>query len=340
MTKKTSAASIPSFTKRAATPASLFPGRWTPVQRLWFSLTFMIIVGLVISGVIALIINYWLNSTRFTPNSTNATTSIIATLDVQRASLYAGLEMTIKNAQSAQTFVDDTVPSSSKVVRLNMHVANPTNNQISLLYYEIARLLAPHIQPIAPLNVHLSAATQPGKEDSGWIDFPFSDHLQLDTLTLQLGSSALHETMVLIPLKAKFDPKHFITKSSPQSLAISYNFNGNLLSYYLKSVDVAYAYQGRQARAGQQFYVLHFLVDNPNGVDASPGLGYDYIRLVVLGYSQPPIDSTLSATFKHATRGMSGNVVFVAPVGMKTITVGFRSQFGGPQQNYVVRLMK
>ncbi|GHO91211.1 hypothetical protein KSF_012590 [Reticulibacter mediterranei] len=300
----------------------------------------MIIVGLVISGVIALIINYWLNSTRFTPNSTNATTSIIATLDVQRASLYAGLEMTIKNAQSAQTFVDDTVPSSSKVVRLNMHVANPTNNQISLLYYEIARLLAPHIQPIAPLNVHLSAATQPGKEDSGWIDFPFSDHLQLDTLTLQLGSSALHETMVLIPLKAKFDPKHFITKSSPQSLAISYNFNGNLLSYYLKSVDVAYAYQGRQARAGQQFYVLHFLVDNPNGVDASPGLGYDYIRLVVLGYSQPPIDSTLSATFKHATRGMSGNVVFVAPVGMKTITVGFRSQFGGPQQNYVVRLMK
>jgi hypothetical protein len=340
MTKKTSAASMPSFTQRAATPASLFPGRWTPVQRLWFSLTFMIIVGLVISGVIALIINYWLNSTRFTSKSTNATTSIIATLDVQRASLYGGLEMTIKNAQSAQAFADDTVPASSKVVRLNMHVANPTNSQISLLYYEIARLLAPHMQPIVPLNVHLSASIQAGEEDNGWIDFPFPDHLQLDTLTLQLGSSTLRETMVLIPLKAKFDSKHFITKSSPQSLTIPYNFNSSLLSYHLNSMDVAYAYQGKQVKDEQQFYVLHFLVDNPNGVDVSPGLSYDYIRLVVQGYSQPPIDSTLPATFKHATRGIGGNVVFAAPVGMKTITVGFRSQFGGPQQNYVIRLMK
>jgi hypothetical protein len=300
----------------------------------------MIIVGLVISGVIALIINYWFNSIRLTPQSINATPPIIATVNVQRSSLYAGLEMTIKSAQSAQTFADDTVPTSSKVVRLNMHVANPTNKQISPLYYEIARLLAPHMQPIVPLNVHLLASVPPGKEDNGWIDFSFPDHLQLDTLTLQLGSSALHETMVLIPLKAEFDSKHFVTKSSPQSLTVSYNFNGNLLSYHLKSVDVAYAYQGRQASAGQQFYALHFLVDNPNGVDVSPGLSYDYIRLVVQEYSQPPIDSTLPATFKHATHGIGGSVIFAAPAGMKTITVGFRSQFGGPQQNYVVRLAK
>jgi hypothetical protein len=300
----------------------------------------MIIVGLVISGVIALIINYWLNSTRLAPNPITTATPIIATLNVQRSSLYAGLEMTIKNVQSAQTFTDDTVPTPSKVVRLNMRVVNPTNHQIAVLYYEIARLQAPHMQPIAPLNVHLSATMQPGKEDSGWIDFPFSDHLQLDALTLQLGSSALHETMVLIPLKAAFDPKHFVTKSTPQSLTISYNFNGSLLSYHLKSVDVAYAYQGKQAKAGQQFYVLHFLVDNSNGVDVTPGLSYDYIRLVVQGYSQPPLDSTLPATFKHATHGIGGSVVFAAPAGMKTLTVGFRSQFGGPQQNYVVRLVK
>lgn len=340
MTKKTSAASIPSFLKRAAVPANLFPGRRNPVQMMWLSLTFMIIVGLVISGVIALIINYRLNSTRLAPNSVTTATPVIATLDVQRSSLYAGLGITIKNAQSAQAFADDTVPASSKIVRLNVHVTNPTKNQISILYYEIARLLAPHMQPVAPLNVHLSAALQPGKEDNGWIDFPFSDHLQLDTLTLQLGSSALQETMVLIPLKAQFDSKHFVTKSFPQSLAIFYNFKGSLLSYHLKSVDVAYAYQGKQAKAGQQFYVLHFLVDNPNGIDVSPGLSYDYIRLVVQEYSQSPIDSTLPATFKHATHGISGNVVFAASAGMKTITVGLRSQFGGPQQNYAVRLVK
>jgi hypothetical protein len=307
---------------------------------MWFSLTFMIIVGLVISGVIALIINYWLNSTRLAPDAVTTATPVIATLGVQRSSLYAGLEMTIKNAQTAQAFADDTIPASSKVVRLNIHVTNPTKNQVSLLYYEVAHLLAPHMQPVAPLNVHLSATLQPGKEDNGWIDFPFPDHLQLDALTLQLGSSTLQETMVLIPLKAQFDSKHFVTKSFPQSLTIPYSFKGSLLSYHLKSVDVAYAYQGKQVKAGQQFYVLHFLVDNPNSIDVSPGLSYDYIRLVAREYSQSPIDSTLPATFKHATRGIGGNVVFAAPVGMKTITIGFRSQFGGPQQNYVVRLVK
>jgi hypothetical protein len=337
MTKKVSAASLPSLLRRATRPVYLFANGRTPVQILWFALTFMIIVGLVISGVIALIINYWLNTTRLTPNPA---TTAAPVMDVQRSSLYAGLEMTIKNAQTAQAFADDTVPTASKVVRLNMHVANPTSNQIAILYYDAARLLAPHMQPLAPLNVHLSAAIQSGKEDNGWIDFPFSNDLHLDTLTLQLGSSALHETMVLIPLQATFDPKHFITKSSPESLTISYNFNGNLLTYHLKSVDVAYAYQGRQAKAGQQFYVLHFLVDNPNSIDVSPGLSYDYIRLVVQEYSQPPLDSTLPATFKHISHGTGGSVVFVAPAGMRTITIGLRSQFGGPQQNYVVRLVK
>jgi len=340
MTKKMSAASLSSLLRRAALPVYLFADGRTPVQMLWFALTFMIIVGLVISGVIALIINYWLNTTRLTPDPAAPTAPVISTLDVQRSSLYAGLELTIKNAQIARAFADDTIPSSSKVVRLNMHVANPTGNQIAVLYYDVARLVVPHMQPIAPLNVHLSAAIQPGKEDNGWIDFPFSNDLQLDTLTFQLGSSALHETMVLIPLKATFDPKHFLTKSSPQSLTISYNFNGNLLVYHLKNVDVAYAYQGRQAKVGEQFYVLHFLVDNPNSIDVAPGLSYDYIRLVVQEYSQPPIDSTLPATFKHATHGTAGSVIFAAPVGMKTVTIGLRSQFGGPQQNYVVRLVK
>lgn len=340
MTKKGSAVSLPSWLRRAAVPAYLFADGRTPVQMIWFALTFMIIVGLVISGVIALIINYWLYTTRLTPNSAIPAAPVVSTLDVQRSSLYAGLEMTIKNAQIAQAFADDTVPTSSKVVRLNMHVANPTSNQIAVLYYDVARLLASHMQPLAPLNVHLSAAIQSGKEDNGWIDFPFSNDLQLDTLTLQLGSSTLHETMVLIPLKAIFDPKHFLTKSSPESLTISYNFNGNLLTYHLKNVDVAYAYQGRQAKAGEQFYVLHFLVDNPNSIDVSPGLSYDYIRFVVREYSQPPLDSTLPATFKHTSHRIGGSVIFAAPMGMKTVTIGFRSQFGGPQQNYMVRLVK
>ena len=338
MTKKTSVASTPSLTKKAVAPVYMFPRRHTSIRALWFSLTLVIIVGLVISGVIALIINYLLKNAHFSPEMTNAAVPAVTTLDVHRSSLYAGLEISVKNAQYASSFEDDTIPSSVGVVRLNMQIANPTSNQVGVLYYDVARLLAPHMQLVAPSNVHLSAEVQPGKNDTGWIDFPFPDHVQLDTLTLQLGSASLHETIVVIPLKGNFDSGHFLNKSSPQSLLVSYNFHGNILSYHLKSVDVLYAYQGNQAKIGQQFYVLNFLVDNANGIDVAPGFGYDYIRLVVQGYNQPPGDSTLPATFKRGAHGVSGQVVFAAPAKMKTLTIGFRSQFGGSQQNYDVNL--
>jgi hypothetical protein len=142
----------------------------------------------------------------------------------------------------------------------------------------------------------------------------------------------------VIPLKGSFDPTHFFNKSSRQSLVISYNFNGNPLTYHLKSVDVLYAYKGNQVQDGQQFYVLNFQVDNPNGIDVAPGFGYDYIRLVVQGYSQSPTDSTLPATFKRGAHGVSGQVVFAAQAKMRTLTIGFRSQVGASQQNYDVNL--
>jgi hypothetical protein len=338
MTKKTSPASVPSLAKKAAAPAYIFPRRHANIRAMWFSLTLVIIVGLVISGVIALIINYLLKNTHFSPDMTNTAVPAVTTLNVQRTSLYAGLEISVKDAQSASSFADDTIPSSTGVVRLNMQIVNHTNNQIGVLYYEIARLLVPRLQPLAPTNVHLSAQLSSGKSDTGWIDFSVPGNIQLDTLTLQLGSANLDETMVTIPLRGNFDPTHFFNKASPQSLNVSYDFNGNLLTYHLKRVDVLYAYQGHQAQVGQQFYVLNFLVDNHNSIDVAPGFGYDYIRLVVQGYSQPPTDSTLPATFKRGAHAVSGQVVFAASAKMKTLTVGFRSQFGGLQQNYAVNL--
>lgn len=338
MTKKTSAVATPSLTKKAVVPAYIFPDKRSSIRALWFSLTLVIIVGLVISGIIALTINYLLKNTHFSPHLTSTAIPAVTTLNVQRTSLYAGLEITVKSAQYASSFADDDVPSSVGVVRLNIQITNPATNQIGVLYYDAARLLAPHIQPVVPSNVHLSAEVQPGKNDTGWIDFSPPERVQLATLSLQLGSASLHETMTVIPFQGSFDSTHFFTKSFPQSLLVSYNFNGNLLSYHLKRVDALYAYQGNQAKVGQQFYVFNFLVDNPSSIDVSPGFGYDYIRLVVQGYSQPPTDSTLPATFKRGVHDVSGQVAFAAPAKMKTLTIGFRSQSGGPQQNYVVNL--
>ncbi|MDQ6661873.1 MAG: hypothetical protein M3Z24_13035, partial [Chloroflexota bacterium] len=122
---------------------------------------------------------------------------------------------------------------------------------------------------------------------------------------------------------------------------INYTFPYNaprLLVYHLTSVDIRYAYNGAQAKGGQQIYVFHFRVDNSNGIDISPGYGYDYIRLIVNGSPRSPMANTLPYTFTHGKSGVVGEVAFAAPVGMKSATLDFLVQFGSGGTNYTVQM--
>ncbi len=150
------------------------------------------------------------------------------------------------------------------------------------MFYEIAHLLVPGQKPIAPTTVHLQVGPQPHTSETGWIDFPVSGRTKLDTLRLQLGSIALNELLIKIPFTGTFNSQSYADRVSPQNAVFSYNFNGHILNYHLSSVEIRYSYQGEQCKAGQQFYVLNFRVDNPHGVDVSPGFGFDYVRLVTM----------------------------------------------------------
>ena len=307
------------------------------IPSLWVWLTVVIIVGLVILSVVSSIVGYWVHSIQLT-GSQAPTASPAITLNVQRTASYAGLDMTVINAQYAPVFLDDTIHSSPATLRLNLRVTNQSGGQAKVLYYNVARLLIPKQKPISPSNVHLSDGPKSGSNETGWIDFPVSKGLDLNTLMLQFGSTTTNEALVTIPFKGAFDPTRYADRIFHPNVAIYYNYYGHLLTYHLTDVASRYAYQGTQCKAGQQFYVLDFRIDNGNGVDVSPGFGYDYLRLVVNGYSQPPVDNTLTNTFKAGAKGVAGRVVFVAPAGMKTITIGFLPQTGAAQQNTDVAL--
>src|SRR5205814_10629750 len=120
-------------------------------------------------------------------------------------------------------------------------------------------------------------------------------------------------------------------RTSPQNLDINYYFpynNPHLLIYHLTSVDIRYSYRGIQARRGQQYYVLNFRVDNPNGTNVSPGYGYDYIRLSFNGGPiHPPIDNTLPYGFNALAKGVGGRVVFTGQAGLEPFTNHFVVQY-------------
>ena len=301
----------------------------------------LLVVGMIILIVASSIAWNLLRNVKITTNQA-PTQAPILTFTVQRTAAYAGLEFTVVNAQYAATFNDDDIHSGTGIVRLNMKVANNSSDQINIVYYDIARLLAPKLSPVAPTNVSLSAGPKPHTSEAGWLDFSVSGALQLNTLQLQLGSTALGESLVTMPLSGPFNGSRYSDRTSPQNLDISYYFpyyNPQLLIYHLTSVDIRYAYRGIQARAGQQYYVLNFKVDNPNGTDISPGFGYDYIRLSFNGGPvHPPLDNTLPYGFKALARGVGGRVVYLGPAGLKEITIDFLAQYQSGGTDYNVTL--
>ena len=309
----------------------------TPPRPFWPWLAALLILGLLLLGSISYVTENWLSHLSFL-TSPSVQQQRITTLNIHRTLIYADLTITVVNAQYAASFSDDEIQAGPALARLNMQVSNKTPDAISVVYYEVARLLIPKQAPIAPTNVQLATTYSPGASATGWIDFPIVRDLQLSTLKLQLGSTALNETRVLLPFSGSFNPTLYADRISQQSLTISYSFRGYALTYHLNSIDIRYSYKGTQVKAGRQFYVLNLSVDNPNGVDVSPGLGFDYIRLVINGNNLPPIDNTLPYGFKAGSHGIGGRVVYMAQAGMKSLTIGFLLQLVQGQHNYPVNV--
>ncbi len=309
----------------------------THPPRMWLWLGGLLALGVVILGVASFAAWGWLQNA-LSPINVHSTPIPITTLQVQRTASYAGLDFTIISAQYATSFAGDDIHSGQAIVRLNMHVANKSTDQVQVVYYDVARLLAPKVSPIAPTNTNLSIGPKPSASETGWLDFSVPQSLQLDTLKLQLGSTTLGESLVTIPFRGPFDPSRYANRSSHQTLTLYYTFQGHALTYHLLSVDILFSYQGSQCKAGQQFYVLNFRVDNPNSLDVSPGFGFDYLRLKINGYDQPPFGNTLPYTFKTGAKGVGGRVAFIGPAGRRTLTIAFRVQIGSAETDYDVTL--
>lgn len=295
----------------------------------WPWLGGLLLVGLVIVGIVTYATWNWLHSVQSGIDA-NQPSSTLATLNVQRTALYAGLGITLVNVAYAPSFSDDAIHAGPAAVRVNVRIHNPTSGAVAIAYYDAARLLVPHQRPIAPANLNLAGSVAAGATRSGWLDFPASGQIELNSLMLQVGNAAMHEQLITIPVSGAFHADQYSPRMYHPALTVNYYFKGwqlpgYYLTYHLTGVEVQYAYNGVQVSAGQQFYILNFSVDNPNGADVHPGWGNDYLRLRFSSL-HTPVDSTLPGDFKPGARHITGHVVFAAPAGLRALTIVFLRQ--------------
>lgn len=319
--------------------------------RVWPLLITLLVVGLLIITIVSVTLGGLFQNLHFGTNTASSQPPI-TTFNVQRTAPYASLNFTVLTAQYATSFIDDTIHLGPAIVRVNVRVANKTTNQVSVIYYDVLRLLIPGQNAVAPANIlpyslkpgvgtpacnasPVSSGPAPGKSEVDCVDFPVPIGTRLQTLSLQLGSASTGEFLVTIPFSGPFNPGRYAGRISSQHLDIPYtyyNFNDSPFQFlfHLTSVDISYFYNGMQSKAGQQFYILNFRVDNQSGVYVVPGYGYDYVRLVINGILRTPVDSTLPNAFNGNARNVAGQVAFVGPPGVSNFTIALIQQNGEP----------
>jgi hypothetical protein len=248
------------------------------------------------------------------------TQSPITTTAINSTITYAGIDVTVLNAQQSQRFIDDPNTSSTGMVRLHLQAQNQTTVPVNLVYNNIARLLLPGGKIVAPAYAKSNSSVAPGATLTSIIDFAVPTTNKLDQLTFRLG--AANEAQMDIPLTGNAD----LGKYAPKTV----NLNGKLqylgLDWLLVSATSQLSIAGQQASSGMHYVTVTLKVNNTLTQTAIPGSPYDYIRLKAGNTMVTPKDAELPVSFDAGTNGKSGTVTFLVPQDSTTLTLILGSQ--------------
>ena len=239
---------------------------------------------------------------------TKATTqSTITTTTLNETVTYAGVKITLLNAQQAQNFLDDPNSSTDGMVRLTIQEQNPTNVKVSWLYKNIASLVLPGGKTVAPTYVRATVGIAPGATQKSIVDFAVPATDKLSQLTLHLGSSS--EAQMAIPLTGNAN----LSKYAPVTVKPGGQLQYLGLNWTLVSATAQYSVAGQQASKNMRYVVVTLSVDSTLSQEAIPGSAFSYIRLQAGNTTYNPVDTTLPVSFAAGETGKTGTVTFLAP---------------------------
>jgi hypothetical protein len=253
----------------------------------------------------------------------NGTQPPVTTTPINATVPYAGVAITVLNAQQSQSFLDDPNTSRDGMVRLQLQEQNKTGMVVSWLYYDIAHLLLPGNKSLSPVYVKAKVGIAPGVTQTSIVDFAVPTTLKVDQLTLRLG--AANDAQMDIPLTGhadlnKYQPK--TTKLNGQMLYLGLNWT-------LTGVTESFSVDGRQAARRMRYFTVTLSVDNTLSQTAIVGSAYDFVRLQSGNTTATPRNSTLPVSFASGAKGQTGTVTFLLPQDSTTFTLMLLPQHQG-----------
>lgn len=251
----------------------------------------------------------------------------ITTTQVHETVTYAGVEVTVLNAQQSQNFLNDPNSSTDGMLRLNLQEHNSTTVKISWLYYDIAQLVLPGGKTVTPAYAKATVGIAPGATQNSYVDFSVPTTDKVSQLTLRLG--ATNEAQIDIPLTGNAN----LSKYAPASVKPDGQLQYFGLNWTLVSATSQYSITGQQASKGMRYVVVTLSVDNTLSQVAITGSPFTYIRLQSGNSNFTPVDTTLPVSFDTGVTGKSGTVTFLVPQKSTAFTLALvpQNQSGATQ---------
>ncbi|GAC1380916.1 MAG: hypothetical protein NVS4B7_03480 [Ktedonobacteraceae bacterium] len=249
----------------------------------------------------------------------------VTTTQINTAVTYAGVDLTVLTAQQAESFADDPHTATTGMVRLHMQEQNKTSTRVSWSYYDIARLLLPGKNTVAPTFVQAKVAIASGVTQQSSIDFAVPTGTPINQLLLRLGAS--NEAQMDIPLTGQAD----LSKYAPKTVKLSATMSYVGLDWTLASATSQLSIAGQQASKNMAYLVVALKVDNTLSQRAIPGSAYDYARLVAGSTTFLPKNTTLPVAFDAGETDQTGTVTFLIPQESTAFTLILLAQGGADQ---------
>jgi hypothetical protein len=253
-----------------------------------------------------------------------ATQPLITTVNLNEKVNYAGVDITLLNAQQSTAFIDDDFTKTNGMVRLNIREANTSNRGGGYSYVDGFHLILPDKSVVVVSNEKNGSAPNAGATQDNWLDFPVPTGTKMNQLALQLGTT--QEAQMVIPLVTNANLKAY------QPLTVHPNastvYDG--VKWTINSATLSWSYNGKQATQGMRYVVLTLSVDNSSASDFNAYYG-DYIRLKAGDTtSSPDVDSQIPLNFPANSTGTKATAFFLVPQSVTAYTLIF---LGKPQNS-------
>ncbi|GCE25233.1 hypothetical protein KDA_07170 [Dictyobacter alpinus] len=251
-----------------------------------------------------------------------ATQATITTSDLQTTVNYAGMDVTLLNAQQADNFIDDPQTHTDGMLRLHIQAMNKNKKAGTLFYSTIAHLALPGGKELAPIYASDYSAIAPGETKSSSVDFAVPSATKVNQLTLLLGDPA--EARLNIPLQAHADMGKYAPKTSTINKKASYLS----LDYLVTQTTTSWSLDGQQAPKGMHYLSVTMKVGNPLTQTVIAGSPFDYMRMKAGNATVAPEQATVPLKFAPQAADQDGEAVFLIPQDATTATLLLGSNTG------------